>query len=1297
MDKEFIIRLLSKLEDTPENRNLLETFISNIDRSTQGTSQQKTIKIRERKNPLEEQNTDKQEEKSTPSPESIKTLPTTMKAGMKEKSKHFFNFERYEDIELLGRGGMGEVRKVRDRYLNRFVAMKIVQFNVLRSSDGLNRFIEEARVNAQLQHPNIVPVHDIGVLEDGRYYFTMKEIKGRELSDIIYDVYHSVPGAPTLYQLMTIFHTVVDTIAFAHSHGVLHRDVKPSNIFIGDFGEVLVLDWGIAKFIHSMTHEKNSIVSIQPNSTLYGNVSGTPIYMSPEQAEGGIDLDERSDIYSLGAILYEILSGRPPYMGDTAEHILLKVRNEEPPSLELFSPTSLRNSGTLHNKKRPYPIPTELIEICNQSMYREKNRRYSTAKELANLIQNWLMGLQKKRKAEGAFSKAQTILQEIEKKKRDNIKREEKCTQYFSSTKTKEDAWKIWTIYSEEKIQIKILWRKYKEQLEHTLFHSHNYQPAHVHIIRVLSEEYNQASQQKDTHALHRIKSQYNKHKRLIVDHTEIPQTYSSNINSNIHVPLMIGRKKEKEDILFALKKNTRIIGVVGYVGIGKKLFIQHIQQHVKKKRVLFCSLQNVRDKSEFWQKLSVSLNLQTQSSTPVQEISSFLNSQETILILCDLDGYEQVIAQQVQALLNHTSTLTILYTSVQRIDIHQEYILRLSPLSIFESLVFFQQKVQEILPQFTIKKSNQKIVHSICLQLGGLPLAIEIATTHLRTLSLEDLYSKMMKYALHQTQQDQIIQQAFFLSWDRLQTAAQYICVQLLIFPEDASGEALEHILLPTQEFIFDVLEILIHHNLVFMDQSTGEKRYGILPSMRSFVRGKETQHILSKKNKEHVLQKRTRYYAEKINRQNRIFFESRELSKTNIRFELSNLIDAATDHQSIDSAECAYAAATILCSSGTLQKANKIIDYGLQNTKTPKEILYSLTIKKGRNFRLLGKNSKAQELLSEEITPKSTKTIPAPKSILPYWEFENQYSTSEQLQMLEGYRKMELGSIEYNQANYDQAEKLYSSAMERFSCIHSHRGISLIQNGLANIYLGKGYVEKSLQMYQEATKLAQECQFLRHAGICLSQQANIFRSQGDFERSLSCYKESIAIQKKNGHLSSSTVGNLALLYSNMGKSEKSIQLYNECIQICIEEGNQKFEGINRGNLAEELYKIKSYEESIDMFEKAISICSRIFPAAEISFRIGLALAYIKVDRTSQAVLLIEKDAQTLQQIPFEYMKYLCEKIQAYIELRRFDKAKNCFAELEEFISNNEAVYHNEIQKKHTHLQAVLFSHIKE
>jgi serine/threonine protein kinase len=210
---------------------------------------------------------------------------------------------RYEVLGTLGRGGMGAVYLARDRDLDRQVALKVVQL----PDGGAERLLREARILARLEHPGIVPVHDVGTLPDGRVYYAMKRVQGRRLDE--------VAKSASLAERLRIFERILETVAFAHAHGVVHRDLKPDNVMVGPFGEVLVLDWGVAKTPHPLAPSPsppNPHPIPSPSgrgaphapATADGTVVGTPGYMAPEQERGEVEkTDARSDVWALGALL----------------------------------------------------------------------------------------------------------------------------------------------------------------------------------------------------------------------------------------------------------------------------------------------------------------------------------------------------------------------------------------------------------------------------------------------------------------------------------------------------------------------------------------------------------------------------------------------------------------------------------------------------------------------------------------------------------------------------------------------------------------------------------------------------------------------------------------------------------------------------------------------------------------------------------------------------------------------------------------------------------------------------------
>src|ERR1700683_5314809 len=256
--------------------------------------------------------------------------------------------ERYELDHLIARGGMAEVYRARDRLLDRPVALKILFPELSIDRTFVERFKREAQAAANLSHPNIVPVYDWG--EDaGTYFIVMEFIDGRPLSAVLRDV-----GPLPPEQAADIGVHVAGALAFAHRHGVIHRDIKPGNVLITNDNQVKVTDFGIARAMNT-----------EESLTQTGAVMGTATYFSPEQAEG-IGVDARSDIYSLGVVLFEMATGRPPFLGDTPVAVASKHVRDYPPAHRELNPS----------------IPPTFEAIILKSMAKDPAHRYATAEEL---------------------------------------------------------------------------------------------------------------------------------------------------------------------------------------------------------------------------------------------------------------------------------------------------------------------------------------------------------------------------------------------------------------------------------------------------------------------------------------------------------------------------------------------------------------------------------------------------------------------------------------------------------------------------------------------------------------------------------------------------------------------------------------------------------------------------------------------------------------------------------------------------------------------------------------------------
>src|SRR6266542_3951895 len=224
---------------------------------------------------------------------------------------------RFDDEGELARGGAGLVHTIVDKTLLRRCAMKVLTPKVQGDPDQRQRFVEEAQITAQLDHPNVVPIHELDITPNRELYFTMKLVEGDTLAALINARYDEVRQVDWVAGFIEILIKVCDAVAFAHSRGVIHRDLKPSNIMVGAFGQVYVMDWGIARLLEGRSEVAVERDREHKSLDRKGDWLGTAEYMSPEQARGEHDAtDERSDIFGLGATLYHILTGEPPYDQD---------------------------------------------------------------------------------------------------------------------------------------------------------------------------------------------------------------------------------------------------------------------------------------------------------------------------------------------------------------------------------------------------------------------------------------------------------------------------------------------------------------------------------------------------------------------------------------------------------------------------------------------------------------------------------------------------------------------------------------------------------------------------------------------------------------------------------------------------------------------------------------------------------------------------------------------------------------------------------------------------------------------
>lgn len=316
-------------------------------------------------------------------------LPRPCGPGTEVKEPDFAPRPRYAPQKSLGEGAMGAVDLARDNDIERQVAIKWLKASP-NDTDMVLRFADEVRLVGQLEHPNIVPVHDVGRTDDGRYYFVMKYVEGETLEAVIKKLAAGDPSYHAKYTFeyrAKIFHELLRAMEFAHEKGIVHRDIKPANIMVGPLGEVMVMDWGIAKQLGEVDGEPPDLASTLSPDELVGEsggrlsttarhaIMGTPLYMAPEQTRPGRDVDQRADIYSLCAVLYELLTLNNYLERKSSVPAMLAAVREEKPKFPTM--TSHRHQSS---------VPADLSHFVVKGLAKAPADRYQSIAEMRQLL-----------------------------------------------------------------------------------------------------------------------------------------------------------------------------------------------------------------------------------------------------------------------------------------------------------------------------------------------------------------------------------------------------------------------------------------------------------------------------------------------------------------------------------------------------------------------------------------------------------------------------------------------------------------------------------------------------------------------------------------------------------------------------------------------------------------------------------------------------------------------------------------------------------------------------------------------
>ena len=981
-------------------------------------------------------------------------LPPTSadkRKSAQQEAKNKFGY--YQRQGLLGKGGMGMVWRVKDLKLNRTMALKVMRGKYARDLHKRKEFTDEAQITSQLQHPGIVPIYDFNRFSNGNMYFTMREIEGRTLKNVIKSVHkanndgfwRSASDGWSLRRLINAFHSVCETVAYAHSRGVIHRDLKPSNIMIGDFGEVLVVDWGIAKVLPARMGRDDLPKQVETNRSMmndyneYGFTIGTPVYMSPEQSWGDSDrVDEKSDIFSLGVILYEILTGEIPYKGSVQEILDFKRggmmpmakplsanhpgdklqdesdHDEDPSNLTFgvkdwpLSPAVGTSSLTMKQSlasgvssnledlfvsysqipqtgKRT--LPKELVGICEKAMQHDPSNRYHSASDLANEVQSWLEGAQRREKALAIVGQANELGRESIKKQTSGENTWNQADDLITRDGVSSSAgWDLWTKSNRLSKESDDLRHEAQQLLQGALIYDPELVEIHRRLIKLEYDEFLNATLRADVRASEKALRRIGIHLENLSDddvaywHTKQSRDFNAiNLLRKGH-GVFVGRRQQQQNIRYLLR-NCRLLSLVGTAGVGKTHLA--IEAAAKwrdeyEKEVLFCDLTMANDAMGMAQILGQTLQLALHPQKPWQAIEKDLNNRGNILLV--LDNIEQIVddaGEVIENLLARTVHLQVMVTSRVKLGISREKLVQVETMSILEGVELFVRKAQKALPDFALSQSNRIIVGEIVEKLDMLPLAIELAAARISMLSVEQIAERLsqrfelLRSRLRERSQ-RALQGALDWSWDLLTGYAQSALAQCSAFRGGFDVKAAEEIVdLSTFDqppAVIDVVEALCDDNLLLKErQDNGRFRYSMLLSIHEYASQKRTIDCLDSDIRSRVPERHAKYYG--------AFFQAAlELPVTQrsgvLLIELENFISGVKSGLPNDAFLCCQAAMRHFRLRGPMSSGIEISASYLSREDLYPDIEIPIRMKRITCLRVAGKVHLAREEMSKVLS---------------------------------------------------------------------------------------------------------------------------------------------------------------------------------------------------------------------------------------------------------------------------------------------------------------------------------------
>ncbi len=890
---------------------------------------------------------------------------------------------RFEVLGELGRGGMGRVLQGRDPWLHRTVAIKTLLYAEGTGKEGeRDDFISEAQITGQLEHPGIVPVHDIGQDEEGRIYFVMKEIEGRSLKVVLSDLESGVEKTRrkwTRARLLRDFVSVCNAVAYAHSRGVLHRDIKPSNIMLGRFGEVILVDWGAALLMDGEgdAGTASDIEQSTASKARVGSVIGTPGYMSPEQSLGRREkLGPPSDVWSLGSVLYEILTFQCAYRGPTPIALGIAAASGPPEDPRTRAP---------HQH-----IPDEIARICLKAMENKVEDRYKNASELAEDIEAFLDGRHQKRRALALVQQATQKLTQASALQRRAARLWEQAENILQAHDNRPEAWARRDEARAMEEQAELLELEAEHGYHAALVYAPNLPEARRPLARRRAMDWQRAMARGDLREIKRARSLLVAHLELMPEddrrRLKLEAQLATSANLQGHTALqsagaMHGRMRECKAIDKAHGNNARLISLVGGPGEGKsRIACAYALEHAHRYPggVWFTDLDGCTGEHALATSLASSLGLSLAHHDPAQQLGWILAGYDQALIV--LDNFERAPKNAALTLgrwMGMAPNAQFLVTSRSALNLNGETAVQIDSLSNLAAIELFAERAKEHNPGFELTRHSRASISNIVRRIGACALAIELVAARCGALTPQQISDDLnAKHALRRpgarANQHAPLGESVQWAWRQLDTATQAALGQCVVFSGGFDLEAAEAVVdlspWPVSPPVVALLGRLCRLRLVQQVRLSSEHtRYTIAEPIRAFVRIQNDAHpqpVLQDLPRRHAA-----WYAQWASTMHRHVSHAHSTLQRQLiadRHNLQQALEVTLTHKDTHRAtQCALGLGAIFCISGPALHSVGLLDEVLFMENLTSHDRMALLGSKGRLLNISGRPKPATAAL--------------------------------------------------------------------------------------------------------------------------------------------------------------------------------------------------------------------------------------------------------------------------------------------------------------------------------------------